>query len=151
MGPLGGGGGAGCSSADLKGLYSGPDGVTASQFAWTDPVVALNVPQPKKHLSPEQIRIDIHPKPNTNSTDIPESRGSRESRQVLHLCGWLMPLFYGFGEKEISRDNILVFLLSSAFSCSQLTTHKQPRFLMDRGSWQNITFQNISLRDHNTI
>lgn len=39
--------------------------MTASWLAQTDPALALNVPQPKKHLSPGQIRIVVPAKTDT--------------------------------------------------------------------------------------
>lgn len=80
--------------AHLKGLGRGPERVT-------DHLFAVKVPQPKKHFSPGQIRIVDPPKTN-NIADLSESRWSKESKHVRPWCGWLMPLLYRFGEKEVS-------------------------------------------------
>lgn len=117
----------GCSAAYLKGPFRRPDRVTASWLVQTDPVLALNVPPPKKHLSPGQIRTVVLPQDRYYIPDLPESRGSRERGQVLHLCRWLMPLFYGFRKKIVCWDNILVFFPSSAFHCSQPAPTPTPK------------------------
>ena len=70
-----------------------------SNWPRTDPVWGvLNTSHPKKHLSPGQTRIVVHPQTNNNITDLSESKLDREPRQALHLCEQLVPLLYTFGE-----------------------------------------------------
>ena len=78
------------------------------------PFTPVSPGKPKKHLSPGQLKIAAHPQTGNNITDLPESRGSRESRQILPLCGWLRHLLilYKSGEKDVSwGNNILYFPL----------------------------------------
>lgn len=93
-------------------------GDLAPQLA--EPVLVLNVPHPKKHLGPGQIRIVVQPTTDNDITDLSESRWSREPRQVLHLCEWLMPLLYMFAVSWVISWYFPLHL------CSIVLLHQQP-------------------------